>query len=154
MISVHIQRLRRAALPACAALLAATALSACTSDPLIAAAGERDAVKLPSGVVYKSGREGWGPTPRYDDRVRVKYRGYFPDGRDFDRSPQEGAELNVDRVIVCWTEVLQRMRVGGQATITCPAKTAYGEKGAGNGTIPADAVLRFDIELLAIATPR
>ncbi|CAN5403448.1 hypothetical protein BH10PSE17_BH10PSE17_14960 [soil metagenome] len=136
-----------------AAAAASVLLSACaSSNPMIAAADERGAVKTPAGVIYKQVREGWGQSPRYEDRVRVKYRGYFPDGREFDRSPEEGAELGVNRVIVCWTEALQIMRVGGKATVTCPAYTAYGEKGAGNGAIPPNAVLRFDIDLISIAT--
>ena len=44
----------------------------------------------------------------------------------------------------------ERMKVGGKAQLTCPAAIAYGERGAGGGAIPPNAVLRFEVELLAI----
>ena len=89
---------------------------------------------------------------RHGDTVRVHYRGSFPDGREFDSSYTRGkpATFPLDRVIKCWTEGLQRMKVGGQARLTCPAAIAYGERGAGGGAIPPNAVLLFDVELLGI----
>jgi FKBP-type peptidyl-prolyl cis-trans isomerase FkpA len=53
-------------------------------------------------------------------------------------------------VIKCWTEGVQRMKVGGKAKLTCPPGIAYGAQGAG-GVIPPNATLNFEIELLAIA---
>jgi FKBP-type peptidyl-prolyl cis-trans isomerase FkpA len=41
------------------------------------------------------------------------------------------------------------MKVGGKAKLTCPAATAYGERGAGS-LVPPNATLNFDVELLAI----
>jgi FKBP-type peptidyl-prolyl cis-trans isomerase FkpA len=83
--------------------------------------------------------------------VQVHYRGTFPDGREFDSSYKrnKAASFPLNRVIKCWTEGLQRMKVGGTAKLTCPAAIAYGDKGAG-GEIPPGAVLRFEVELLAI----
>jgi FKBP-type peptidyl-prolyl cis-trans isomerase FkpA len=53
-------------------------------------------------------------------------------------------------VIRCWTEGLQRMKIGGKARLTCPSAIAYGPRGAGGGLIPANAVLQFEVELLGI----
>lgn len=81
----------------------------------------------------------------------MHYRGTFPDGREFDSSYKRGqpAEFPLDRVIRCWTEGVQRMKVGGKAKLTCPSAIAYGERGAG-GVIPPNAVLVFEVELMGI----
>ena len=120
-------------------------------DVIEKAAAEKGAVKTPSGMVYRSLTEGSGPSPKETDVVRVHYKGTFPDGKEFDSSYKRGqpTEFPLNRVIKCWTEGVQRMKVGGKAKLTCPPSLAYGEKGAG-GTIPPNATLQFEVELLAI----
>jgi len=120
-------------------------------DPLARAAAEKGAVVTDSGLVFRSVKEGTGPGPQATDTVRVHYRGSLPDGREFDSSYARGkpATFPLNRVIPCWTEGVQRMKVGGQAKLTCPAAIAYGERGAG-GVIPPNAVLQFEVELLGI----
>ena len=97
-------------------------------------------------------KEGSGPSPAATDTVRVHYRGSFPDGKEFDSSYSRGqpTEFPLNRVIKCWTEGVQKMKVGGKAKLTCPAAIAYGERGAG-GVIPPNATLQFEVELLGIA---
>jgi len=121
------------------------------ADPLAAAAAEKGAVVTPSGLVYRAIEEGKGDSPTPADTVRVHYRGRFPDGREFDSSHSRGqpASFPLNRVIRCWTEGVQRMKVGGKAKLTCPAAIAYGERGAG-GVIPPNAILQFEVELLGI----
>ena len=135
------------------AALALLALSgaAAQSDPLASAAAEPAAVVTASGLVMRTLKAGKGPSPAATDVVKVHYRGTFPDGREFDSSHKRGqpASFPLNRVIKCWTEGLQRMKVGETARLTCPAAIAYGERGAG-GEIPPNAVLRFEVELLAI----
>lgn len=116
------------------------------------AAKEPGAVVTGSGLVYRSLKDGDGPSPSASDKVRVHYRGTFADGREFDSSytRNQPAEFPLDRVIKCWTEGVQRMKVGGKAKLTCPAAIAYGERGAG-GVIPPNATLQFQVELLGIA---
>jgi FKBP-type peptidyl-prolyl cis-trans isomerase FkpA len=82
----------------------------------------------------------------------VHYRGTFPNGREFDSSHKRGepASFPLNRVIKCWTEGVQRMKVGSKAKLTCPAAIAYGERGAGGGEIPPNSVLHFEVELLGI----
>jgi FKBP-type peptidyl-prolyl cis-trans isomerase FkpA len=120
-------------------------------DPLARAAAEKGAVVTASGLVFRSIKDGTGAAPLAADTVRVHYRGSFPDGREFDSSHSRGqpATFPLNRVIKCWTEGVQRMKVGGRAKLTCPAAIAYGERGAG-GVIPPNAVLQFDVELLGI----
>ena len=105
----------------------------------------------PSGLVVRTVRQGSGPSPTAADRVKVHYRGTLVDGTEFDSSYKrnEPAVFPLGRVIKCWTEGVQRMRVGGKAELVCPPAIAYGERGAG-GLIPPNATLRFENELLEI----
>ena len=120
-------------------------------DVIEQAAAEKGAVKTASGMVYRSLTEGKGASPKETDVVRVHYKGTLPDGKEFDSSYKRGqpTEFPLNRVIKCWTEGVQRMKVGGKAKLTCPPSLAYGDKGAG-GTIPPNATLQFEVELLAI----
>ena len=135
------------------ALLIAVSVPAwAQSDVGAKAAKEPGAVATKSGLVYRPVKEGTGASPAATDTVRVHYRGTFPDGREFDSSYQRGepTEFPLNRVIPCWTEGVQRMKVGGKAKLTCPPNIAYGQRGAG-GVIPPNATLQFEIELLSIA---
>jgi FKBP-type peptidyl-prolyl cis-trans isomerase FkpA len=135
----------------CSALLAGCAFAASANDVAAAAAKEPGAVVTASGLVYRSLKDGSGASPAATDRVKVHYRGTFPDGKEFDSSysRNQPAEFPLNRVIQCWTEGVQMMKVGGKARLTCPASIAYGEKGAG-GVIPPNATLQFEVELLGI----
>lgn len=121
-----------------------------TEEYLANAAAETGAVKTPSGLIYRDISVGNGPTPKSTDTVKVNYRGTFMDGTEFDNSYKrnEPAQFALNAVIPCWTEGVQRMKVGGKAHLVCPANIAYGP--AGRPGIPPGATLVFDIELLAI----
>jgi FKBP-type peptidyl-prolyl cis-trans isomerase FkpA len=112
----------------------------------------------PAGDVAASGEleithltEGTGPSPSASDVVQVHYHGTFPDGRVFDSSVERGAPaaFPLNRVIPCWTQGVQQMKVGGKAKLVCPPALAYGERGA-TPTIPPNATLIFEVELLGI----
>lgn len=128
------------------------ALSAFAALIATAAQAQPAAVTLPSGLIYQSLQEGSGASPSATDTVRVHYRGTLADGgKEFDSSYARGepAEFPLNRVIPCWTEGVQKMKVGGKARLTCPPAIAYGARGAG-GVIPPNATLNFEIELLAV----
>jgi FKBP-type peptidyl-prolyl cis-trans isomerase FkpA len=118
-----------------------------------ASAKEEGAVVTPSGLVYRSLKDGDGASPTASDTVKVHYRGTMPDGREFDSSYKRNApaQFPLGGVIKCWTEGVQKMKVGGKAKLTCPPAIAYGERGAGGGLIPPNATLLFEVELLEIA---
>ena len=126
------------------ALLSLT-ISACAAAPVVTA----------SGLTYTEKKAGNGASPAATDTVRVHYRGTFPDGREFDSSIARGkpAEFPLNRVIKCWTEGVQLMKVGAKAQLICPAAIAYGERGTPGGPIPPNATLHFEIELLGIVKP-
>jgi len=120
------------------------------SEPFIAAAAkEPGAVTSPTGLVYRSLQEGTGAAPALTDLVKVHYTGTLIDGKVFDSSVQRGqpAEFPLNGIIPCWTEGLQKMKVGGKAKLVCPASIAYGDQGR-PGVIPPGATLVFDVELL------
>ena len=89
--------------------------------------------------------------PKATDSVKVHYRGTLPDGTEFDSSYKRGQPISfpLNRVIPCWTEGVQKMQVGGKAKLVCPPATAYGARGV-PGTIPPNATLNFEVELLGI----
>jgi FKBP-type peptidyl-prolyl cis-trans isomerase FkpA len=107
--------------------------------------------KLPSGVEVTHLTVGKGAKPTAASTVKVHYEGTLKDGTVFDSSYKRGEPISfpLTGVIACWTEGVQTMAVGGKAKLQCPAKTAYGERGAG-GVIPPNADLTFTVELLAI----
>lgn len=106
---------------------------------------------LSSGVGIKHVTVGTGASPGPTDTVKVHYRGTLADGKEFDSSYKRGqpATFPLDRVVPCWTQALQQLKVGGKAILTCPPATAYGARGIPN-VIPPDSTLTFDVELLAI----
>jgi FKBP-type peptidyl-prolyl cis-trans isomerase FkpA len=118
-----------------------------------ASAKEEGAVVTATGLVYRSLKDGDGASPTAADTVKVHYRGTFPDGKEFDSSYKRNspAQFPLGGVIKCWTEGVQKMKVGGKAKLTCPSSIAYGERGAGGGLIPPNATLLFEVELLEIA---
>jgi FKBP-type peptidyl-prolyl cis-trans isomerase FkpA len=136
--------------PATRTPAAAPAAPTAAASPATATGSAR--VTTASGIVFEMLQNGSGPSPTATDRVKVHYRGTFPDGREFDSSYKRGepTEFPLNRVIPCWTEAVQLMKPGGKARITCPPGLAYGERGAGSA-VPPNATLNFEIELISIA---
>ena len=130
-------------LPLATALLFAVSLSAVAAD-----AKEK---KTASGIVITTLKEGSGASPKSTETVKVHYRGVLENGKEFDSSYGRGqpATFPLNRVIACWTEGVQTMKVGGKAKLLCPSNLAYGSRGV-PGTIPPDATLIFEVELLEI----
>jgi FKBP-type peptidyl-prolyl cis-trans isomerase FkpA len=107
--------------------------------------------KTASGLLVKHTQPGTGASPVATDEVKVHYEGRLIDGKVFDSSIKRGepATFPLSGVIACWTEGLQTMKVGGKAQLVCPAAIAYGPNGS-PPTIPPQATLVFDVELLEI----
>ncbi len=122
---------------------------------LTAAAAEPGAEKLESGLVYREVTPGTGASPTASDVVKVHYHGTLRDGTVFDSSVDRGepVEFPLGGVIPCWTEGVQKMKVGGKARLVCPASIAYGERGAPPRIKPG-AALSFDVELISIGSEK
>ena len=108
-------------------------------------------VVLPSGLQYEVLAEGKGRKPKVTDKVQCHYHGTLIDGQVFDSSIQRGtpAVFGVNQVIPGWVEALQLMPEGSRWKLYIPSDLAYGEQGAG-GSIPANATLIFEVELIKI----
>ncbi|MBS1854611.1 MAG: FKBP-type peptidyl-prolyl cis-trans isomerase [Acidobacteria bacterium] len=121
---------------------------------LVKAAAEPGAVKTESGLIYKELRPGTGGSPKATDTVKVNYRGTLVSGTEFDSSYKRGepAQFPLNGVIACWTEGVQKMKVGGKSQLVCPSSLAYGDRG--NPSIPGGSTLIFEVELLEIAPPK
>jgi FKBP-type peptidyl-prolyl cis-trans isomerase FkpA len=128
---------------ATASILMALAVSANTA--------EAKEEKTASGIVITTMKQGAGASPKSTSVVKVHYRGTLPDGTEFDSSYKRGqpATFALNRVIPCWTEGVQALQVGGKVKLVCPSNLAYGSRGIA-GTIPPNATLVFEVELLEI----
>lgn len=124
---------------------------AASSAYLEKAASMPGAVKTASGLVYRELTAGTGASPKATDEVTVHYRGTSVDGVEFDSSYKrnEPAKFPLNQVIPCWTEGLQKMKVGGKSQLVCPSHIAYGDRGS-PPAIPGGATLVFEVELLGI----
>jgi FKBP-type peptidyl-prolyl cis-trans isomerase FkpA len=113
-------------------------------------AGQPGAERSASGVVFIPIAEGTGANPTATSTVRVHYHGTLRDGTVFDSSVERNEPISfpLNGVIPCWTEGVQKIKVGGKAKLVCPSDTAYGDQGS--GSIPGGAALAFEVELLAI----
>lgn len=111
-----------------------------------------DMKKTASGLewgVLKKGSEEAGPAD--GDTVEVHYTGWLTDGKKFDSSRDRGApsKFGVNQVIKGWTEGLKLMTPGMRCKFVIPGDLAYGPQGR-PGTIPPNATLVFDVELLSV----
>lgn len=111
-------------------------------------------VTTASGLQYQVIKKADGPQPKPTDVVTVHYEGKLIDGKVFDSSIERGSpiDLPVSGVIPGWVEGLQLMHVGEKVKLFIPADLAYGAQSP-SPTIPANSVLVFDLELLAIKDP-
>jgi peptidylprolyl isomerase len=108
-----------------------------------------------SGLVTIDIAEGQGDEAKTGDTVYVHYVGWLEaDGKQFDTSLVTPSvfpfTIGEKAVIAGWDAGLPGMKEGGKRRLIIPAALAYGQEGAGNGVIPPDAVLVFDIDLVEV----
>lgn len=118
-------------------------------------AKQRGIVIRPSGLMYKIVHNGFGKRPAPTDIVTVYYTGALINGTVFDGT-EEGlpAQFKTSALIPGWTEALEMMREGDVWHIVIPPNLAYGARGAGNGAIPPNQALVFDVTLVTVTTPK
>lgn len=106
------------------------------------------------GLTIEVLKEGSGQEAKTGDKLTAHYTGTLEDGTKFDSSLDRGAPfefvLGQGQVIQGWEKGLLAMKINEKRKLTIAPTLAYGEQGAGNGAIPPNATLIFEIELLAI----
>jgi FKBP-type peptidyl-prolyl cis-trans isomerase FkpA len=108
------------------------------------------AQKSDSGLLYFEVTPGSGETPTASDTVKVHYHGSLRDGEVFDSSlERDPVSFSLAGVVPCFSEGIQKMKVGGKSKLVCPPELAYGDRGA-PPRIPPGATLVFEVELLEI----
>ena len=109
--------------------------------------------KTPLGVYYQVLKPGAGAKPKTGQIVSVNYNGTLLSGKLFDSSDKQGRPidfpLGLGQVIPGWDEGIAMLNPGSKAILLIPSPLAYGERGAG-ADIPANAPLRFEVELVAV----
>jgi len=107
-----------------------------------------------SGVRYIVQKQGSGSKPAAGKTVKVNYTGSLLSGTVFDRSDVRGGPLEFQagtgRVIKGWDEAVLDMKVGEKRLVIIPPELAYGEREVGNGLIPANSFLVFEMELVGV----
>ena len=146
--------------PVTVALLAGLGTAQASPDPLSAAANSdymnanahKPGVVVMPGIQYRVIKSGKGSQPDRSDCVSVSYKGSLINGKVFDATkPGESATFPAGRLISGWTEALQLMHEGDEWELVIPAGLAYGKKGTGDGLIPGNQTLVFDIQLLKVS---
>jgi peptidylprolyl isomerase len=109
-------------------------------------------LQTPSGIRYIIQKEGSGAKPQAGKTVRVSYKGMLLSGTVFDSSDVQGRPLEfqagIGRVIPGWDETVMDMKTGEKRLVVIPPELAYGNRAMGNGLIPANSFLVFEMELL------
>jgi len=113
-----------------------------------------NAQQTASGIRYTIQRQGSGDKPVVGKTVRINYTGSLLSGRVFDRSDIRGGPLEFQvgtgRIIQGIDESVLDMKVGERRTVIIPPELAYGDREMGNGVIPANSFLVFEIELVSV----
>ncbi len=131
-----------------------TAIATPTTIPTTTKPDLKKAVTTPSGLKYVDLKVGTGATPKTGQTISVHYTGTLENGTKFDssRDRNEPIEfpLGTGQVIKGWDEGLSTMKVGGRRQLIIPGKLGYGAAGTPDGTIPPNATLLFDVELMGV----
>jgi FKBP-type peptidyl-prolyl cis-trans isomerase len=136
-------------------LAADASLSAAANQAFLAANGKkRGVITTSDGLQYRIIQNGYGKRPGPFDQVTVYYKGQLINGKVFDATePGLPSKFVTNKLIPGWTEALRLMREGDHWELVIPPPLAYGSRGVGDGLIPPDQALVFDLELVKVEPP-
>jgi len=143
-----------ASLAACSPKSEPQPLSEEANAKFLADNAKKDGVVSVPGIQYEVLRKGTGAQPERRDCVTVNYVGSLINGKVFDKTdPGKPVVFPAGRLIPGWVEALQMMHVGDKWKLVVPPGLAYGKHGGGDGLIPPNQTLVFEIELLKVSPP-
>ncbi|QJW90804.1 FKBP-type peptidylprolyl isomerase [Spirosoma taeanense] len=98
------------------------------------------------GFFYTIQSAGSGAKPTACSTVTVNYTGKLTNGTTFDSG--NDVTFGLDQLILGWQEGIPLIAPGGRITLYLPPSLAYGAQDQGD--IPANSILVFTIDLLAV----
>ncbi len=110
-----------------------------------------NATEGPEGLFYVIERVGTGNNPNINSYVTVDYEGFLVNGQKFDSSLDRGqpSSFTLGAVIRGWQLGVPFIKSGGKGKLIIPSTLGYGPDAAGNGAIPPNSVLIFNIDLIS-----
>lgn len=141
-------------------------------DPVLAkiASLKTDGIITKDGLQFLITKKGSDKKPQIGSNVLINYAGYLEDGTLFDSNiksieenygkfnPQKDSQMGYspipfeigrkDGMIPGFIQALEKMNLGDKAIVFIPTELAYGSQGAGNGVIPPNANIIFELEML------
>ena len=129
--------------------------SSASVSPVVSATPAGEVIKTASGLQYQDQVIGTGAVAKAGQTVSVQYTGTLADGKKFDSSYDHGTEpfsfqLGAGQVIKGWDEGVAGMKVGGKRVLVIPPSLGYGSQDVGNGLIPQNSTLIFEVELVGV----
>jgi len=116
-----------------------------------------DIIQMENGLKIQDLKVGAGSEAKAGDTISVNYIGSLENGTVFDASDKHGGpatfQIGVGQLIKGWDIGIPGMKVGGKRKLVIPPSLGYGSKNIGNGLIPPDSTLIFEVELLAVQAP-
>jgi peptidylprolyl isomerase len=111
-------------------------------------------IQKESGLKHEELKVGAGRAAKAGDMVEVHYTGTLSNGKKFDSSRDRNSpfsfSLGTAQVIKGWDEGVAGMKEGGKRKLIIPPELGYGSRDVGQGLIPANSTLIFEVELLKV----
>lgn len=108
-------------------------------------------ITTPSGLQYAIVESGTGPRPTLQDSIIMHYRGTLADGTEFDNSfSDEPLTAPLSGLIQGLQEGIQLMPLGSRYIFYIPPELGYGTRGTPGGSIPPNATMVLEVQLLGI----
>lgn len=113
-------------------------------------------VSLGKGLEYTIISAGNGPAVNNGDRVSMLYTGKLTNDTVFDATSRRGNtpfafKVGSRQVIAGWDSIVSKLHGGDKAIMRIPPEFGYGARA--NGSIPANSILIFEVEVLDITPP-